>query len=82
MQAIPSQAHASLIIEKCQIQPKKAAQLLSSLPNHLRVLNLRDSALADDAVFSLPLLLEGPTKLQALNLRGNNLRVEGAMSLA
>lgn len=39
-------------------------------------------ALQDDAVFQMPALLDAPTKLQALNLRGNNLKVEGAMALA
>ena len=39
-------------------------------------------SLADDSVFSLPQLLEHHQKLQALSLKGNCLKVEGAMALA
>ena len=37
----------------------------------------------DDALFKIPVLLDSPkSRLQALNLRGNALKVESAMALA
>ena len=48
----------------------------------VRSLSLREMNLVDDAFFNLPVLLEAPTRLQALNLRGSQLKVEGAMALA
>ena len=53
-----------------------------NLPSALRSLSLTQMNLTDDAFFQLPVLLSAPTKLQALILKGNQIRVEGAMALA
>ena len=57
--------------------------MLTSLPIAMRCLHLKNMDIQDDALFKIPTLLEAPrTKLQAINLRGNALKVESAMALA
>ena len=73
----------TLSLERCTLSNKRVTQMLTSLPAAMRCLHMKNMDIPDDALFKVPTLLEAPrTRLQALNLRGNALKVESAMALA